>query len=384
MNNVRVIAVYLPQFHRIKENDEIWGPGFTEWVNVAKARPLFKGHYQPQLPSELGFYDLTNEKARIAQADLAKQYGVEGFCYWHYWFGNGKRILDEPINDVIRTGKPNFPFCFAWANHSWTTSTWNNAKAIKKDCEFLKQEYLGVDDYIAHFNALLPAFKDPRYITVDGKLLFAIFDPEAIPDKEISSFINVWNKLAVENGLAGFHFVARIASSNKLTDQDAKQRINGGYIDYYNKYLNLGFDAIWSNHMRRSEILSYGYKRFWLRRAFIHAFKKRVVSKYDYKKIITHYFTKEDSNEDVYPMVVPRWDKTPRQGKLADIFVNSSPELFEKHMGQAVDIVKGKEPQHRIIFLQSWNEWGEGNYIEPDIKYGRKYLEALKKAIDRQ
>lgn len=383
MSEARVIAVYLPQFHPIKENDEIWGKGFTEWINVAKARPVFKGHYQPQLPSELGFYDLRVPEVREAQAELAKEYGIEGFCYWHYWFGNGKRALETPINEVLRTGKPDFPFCFAWANHSWSTATWNNAKTVKKDFEFLKQEYLGEEDYIAHFYALLPAFKDKRYITVDGKPLFAIFDPSDIPDAEIRLFINTWNKLAIEHGLKGFHFVARIASVTKMTAKDAKERLYGGFVKYYSHYLELGFDAIWSNNKRRSEILSHGYLSFLLSRVLYHVFNAGTLSRYDYKKIIHNYFTEEDKLEYVYPMVIPKWDKTPRQGKKADIYLNNTPELFEEHMSDALQIVKNKQAQHRIIFLQSWNEWGEGNYIEPDIKFGRGYLEALKNAIEK-
>ena len=379
MSEARVLALYLPQFHPVKENDDIWGKGFTEWVNVAKARPLFKGHYQPQLPSELGFYDLRFEENRIAQAEMAKQYGVEGFCYWHYWFGKGKRILDMPAKKILESGKPDFPFCFAWANHSWATSTWNNAKTQKKDYVFLKQEYLGVEDYTEHFYAILPYFKDHRYVTVDDKPLFAVFDPTAIPDDEMVLFIKTWNKLAQENGLEGIHFVARLSSVMYLTDKDVKDRINGGYVKYYDKYLQLGFDAIWSNNMRRAEILTKGFNSMYAKRAILHTLKIGVLDRYKYGEIIKHLLTEDDKKENVYPMIVPRWDKTPRQGKKASIYYDGSPELFESLVKNAVNIVKDKNPQHQVVFLQAWNEWGEGNYMEPDIKYGRQYLEALYK-----
>ena len=382
MSTARVIALYLPQFHRVKENDEVWGKGFTEWTNVAKARPQFRGHMQPQLPSELGFYDLRMDEVREEQAQLAKEYGIEGFCYWHYWFGKGKRILEMPVSRVVETGKPDFPFCLSWANHSWSTSTWNDAKKVKDDVEFLKQEYLGEEDYREHFYALLPAFKDKRYITVDGKLLFSIFDPVSFPDEELKLFMKVWNDLARENGLKGFHFVAKIASVAKLTDPDFKERLKSGYAPTFDKYLDMGFDAIWTNNMRRAEILSKGFFRIWLKRALYHGLKIRTIDKYKYKDIVNNYFNETDTKENIYPTIVPRWDKTPRQGNMASIYYQGSPELFEKHVRDALEAVKNKAPQHQIIFLQAWNEWGEGNYIEPDTVYGRGYLEALKRALD--
>ena len=382
MSTARVIALYLPQYHRVKENDEIWGKGFTEWTNVAKARPQFKGHVQPQLPSELGFYDLRMDEVREEQAKLAKEYGIEGFCYWHYWFGKGKRILEMPFNRVVETGKPNFPFCLSWANHSWSTSTWNDAKKVKDDVEFLKQEYLGEEDYREHFYALLPAFKDKRYITVDGKLLFSIFAPVSFPDDELKQFMKVWNELARENELKGFHFVAKISSVAKLTDPDFKERLKSGYAPTFDKYLDMGFDAIWTNNMRRAEILSNGFFRIWLKRVLYHGLKIRTIDKYKYKDIVNNYFCETDSKENIYPTIVPRWDKTPRQGNRASIYYQGSPELFEKHVRDAIEAVKNKAPEHQIIFLQAWNEWGEGNYIEPDIYYGRAYLEALKTALD--
>lgn len=167
----RVIAYYLPQFHPIPENDNVWGPGFTEWTNVAKARPVFHGHYQPRIPADLGFYDLRLPETREQQAQLAREAGVEGFCYWHYWMGNGKRLLQRPFDEVLNSGKPDFPFCLAWANHDWKTNTWKNKGGNQMICE---QLYPGDEDYIAHFNYVLKAFKDHRYITVDGKPLFLI------------------------------------------------------------------------------------------------------------------------------------------------------------------------------------------------------------------
>lgn len=171
--NPRIIALYLPQYHPIPENDEWWGKGFTEWTNVAKAKPLFYGHYQPHIPADLGFYDLRLPEVREQQAQLAREAGIEGFCYYHYWFGNGKQLLERPFNEVLQSGKPDFPFCLCWANHDWTNKTWIKEKSTKRDSMIMKMEY-SFEDHIAHFHALLPAFKDKRYIKVDGKPIFAV------------------------------------------------------------------------------------------------------------------------------------------------------------------------------------------------------------------
>lgn len=384
MAEARVIALYLPQFHPVKENDEIWGEGFTEWTNVAKAKPLFRGHYQPQIPSALGFYDLRVAEVRNKQAELAKDSGIEGFCYWHYWFGNGKRILDMPFKEVLRSKEPDFPFCLCWANHSWSTSTWNNSKKVKKDVEFLKQQYLGVDDYKTHFFELLPAFKDERYICVDGKPLFAIHSPAAIPQEQLKLFIDTWQELAVSNGLRGMHFVARVETVKKLSDSDVRERIRGGYIKDYDFYLKMGFNAIWADNKRRAEVLTDGFVKRFIRRALYHAFGIRLLDKLDYRRIIQNFRTEDERREDVYPLLIPRWDRTPRQGKLAEIYVNAEPELFKKHLNETISYVKNKQDEHKIIFLQAWNEWGEGNYIEPDLKYGNAFLSVIKECLKGQ
>ena len=167
----RLLALYLPQFHPIPENDLWWGKGFTEWTNVGKARRYFRNHYQPRVPADLGYYDLRVAETRQAQADMAREYGVEGFVYWHYWFGNGKRLLERPFNEVLASGEPDFPFALAWANESWR----GFAHGITNRNMLIEQLYGGVEDYTAHFRAVLPAFRDHRYITVDGKPLFMIY-----------------------------------------------------------------------------------------------------------------------------------------------------------------------------------------------------------------
>lgn len=378
--NARVIAFYLPQFHPTEVNDKYWGKGFTEWTNVAKAKPLFKGHYQPQIPSDLGFYDLRLPEIREEQAKMAEECGVEGFCYWHYWFGNGKRVLERPFNEVLQTGKPDYPFCLGWANHSWSNKTWQKTGHFKQDTVFLEQTYPGDEDYIAHFYEVLKAFKDPRYIRVDGKPLFLVFNPDDIPDN--THFIELWRKLARENGLDGIHFVAR-------ADAVGKFEINGKFdftehvSERYQSYLEMGYDAINSTTFRLAEIKSEGTFRVLIRNVMRHLIGGISGERYDYKKIMQNFYTEEDRQENVYPQLCPRFDKTPRMGKEARMYTHSTPEAFQDSVHSALEIIKSKEEQHKILFLQAWNEWGEGMYMEPDIKFQHGYLDALKEEIVR-
>ena len=195
----RVIALYLPQYHPIPENDEWWGRGFTEWTNTAKAKPLFRGHYQPHVPADLGFYDLRLPETRAAQAQLAREYGIEGFCYYHYWFA-GRRILERPFDEVLASGQPDFPFCLNWANQTWS-GIWHGAP----ERVLIEQTYPGMDDHCRHFDALLPAFTDQRYVKVEGKPLFVIYHPWELPDSR--RVLDLWRELAVKAGLAGLFLV---------------------------------------------------------------------------------------------------------------------------------------------------------------------------------
>ena len=380
MKDVRVIAFYLPQFHPIPENDAWWGKGFTEWTNVAKATPQFKGHVQPKIPADLGFYDLRLPESRQAQADMAKKYGVEGFCYWHYWFGNGKQLLQRPFEEVLASGSPDFPFCLGWANHSWSNKTWNKNKTFQADTMFMEQIYGDEEDYRAHFESVLRAFRDPRYITVDGKPLFYIHDP--IHFDGVDRFICLWRKWAEEAGLPGIYFVGHVESVGVLNKGVSHDYMNDA-AENYSSALSLGLDAVNSNGMRRGQMNAAGKIGVFRNRLLNHLVDSSKLELYDYKSVLTGMFTEEDSWENVYPTVIPRWDRTPRRGHGADIYLNESPELFEDAMGRVLELVKDKQPQHRIIFLRAWNEWGEGNYMEPDLQWGTGFLEALKRSLDK-
>ena len=374
---VRIIALYLPQFHPIPENDEWWGKGFTEWTNVVKARPLFRGHYQPRLPADLGFYDLRLPEIREQQAALAKDAGIEGFCYYHYWFGNGKQLLERPFNEVLQSGSPDYPFCLCWANHDWTNKTWKKGSSLRQDSMIMKMEY-SMDDHRNHFFSLLPAFKDRRYIKVDGKPLFAVWAPRNIP--EAKRFIDLWQQLARENGLEGLHIVGHTDNTGKaLAGKKANYYSADMVMDYYQSVLDLGFDAVISSGYRRAMGLAEGRLRMMWKMLTTKTFAPSY-TKMDYSRLMDHYYVAEDGEENVYPTLLPQWDRTPRAGRKAEILVDSTPEKFQHTMEKALELVASKAPEHRLLFLKAWNEWGEGDYVEPDQKYGHGWLEAMKNA----
>lgn len=362
----RAIAIYLPQYYPIPENDEVWGKGYTEWICTAKAKPLFRGHYQPRVPADLGFYDLRVPETRQAQAEMAKTAGIEGFMYWHYWFGNGKRLLERPFDEVLASGQPEFPFCLGWANHSWKTSTWKALEHSRpKDNMIVEQLYPGDEDIVAHFNNVLPAFKDKRYILVDGKPLFVFYDPCSFPN--FGHFSQMWNDLAQQNGLKGVHFVGMV-TTNK---------------DKYVEVLDAGFDAIIPNYMWQAEIKAhtkiYKYGMTFLRNRIDD--RLLPLDKYNYKTIIKYLSSNLDRHENVYPAAIPQWDRSPRSGRKSLIYHGSTPELFKEHLEDIMEKIKDKPMDKRILFIRSWNEWGEGNYVEPDQKFGTGYLDAIKDVI---
>lgn len=352
---MKIIAYYLPQYHPINENNEWWGQGFTEWTNVGKAKKYFRDHYQPKIPKDLGYYDLRIDDVRKHQSELAKEAGVDGFCYWHYWFGNGRRLLEMPFNEVLKSGEPDFPFCLGWANETWKAKVWD-FNSTKNDRTLMEQLYPGDEDYINHFYAVLNAFKDKRYLRKNNKPIFVVYKPFLIPD--VSNFISIWKQLAVKEGLEGIHFIGHTEKNSNI-----------GPI------MNMGFDAI--NIVRNGE---YAYNKHLLKRILIPTILYKFFRsplKISYALMIQYFVQKEDKESYVYPSIIPNWDHTPRSGRKGSIFHNSTPELFSKHVKDVFDVTKNKQEEDRIIFLKSWNEWGEGNYMEPDLRYGKRYIEVL-------
>ncbi len=380
----RVIALYLPQFHPIPENDAWWGPGFTEWVNVAQAKPQFRGHIQPKIPADLGFYDLRLSETREQQAQLARDAGVEGFCYYHYWFGNGRQLLERPFQEVLESGHPDFPFCLCWANHSWSNKTWQRKSMLQDNSMFMEQIYPGESDDIAHFMALLPAFKDKRYMCIDGKPIFVLYQPWDHP--YVKQWIERWRRLAAKNGLPGLYFIGMTPATLTFEqdEQGNRKRVLpnlGSSADVYKRVLDMGFDAVNSIGKRRGEMLSDG-KYLNVIKTIMRRVGFPVGKHFDYSKTVCNFFPPEDKWENVYPTVMPQWDRTPRCAAWDGIYVNATPEKFEEHIRKALEIVENRNMEHRVIFLKSWNEWGEGNYVEPDKQFGHGWLDAIKHTIE--
>jgi len=349
-SKARVIAFHLPQFHPTPENDTWWGKGFTEWTNTARAKPLFRGHYQPHVPADLGFYDLRLPEARQAQAELAQRFGIEGFCYYHYWFG-GRRILERPVNEILLSSAPDFPFCLCWANHSWNTA-WDGTNKM-----LIEQVYPGWDDYEAHFQWLLKAFLDPRYIRVDGKPVFLIYKPDDIPD--VAKVMAFWRARAAEAGLPGLYL---IGVSHRSESWDPRSR---------------GLDASTMQALPRIDG-RIPRRFFWTKLKLMLRGNRHGLTVWDYEEIRSILLRQNKVDWADYPVALPGWDNTPRSGMRGIVFHNSTPELFRLHFREAVQRVEGRPPDHRIVFLKAWNEWAEGNYVEPDQKWGTAYLEVIR------
>lgn len=368
MSKPKIIAFYLPQYHPTPDNDKWWGKGFTEWTNVGKAEPLFPGHYQPKVPADLGYYDLRLPEVREAQAELAREAGIYGFCYYHYWFGNGKEELELPFNEVLRLGKPDFPFMLCWANESWHKKFWDkDGKGSSKEM-LIEQTYPGKEDIKNHFYRLLPAFKDKRYIKIGGRNAFMIYKPFLY--SEVKTFISIWQGLANENNLPPFYFIAQKQSNKELPYDE---------ISILNKYKELGFDAL--NIVRlydaRNEVsLLY---RGW---NYIKRLIFRQPNVFPYSRIIPNLHKSNDGHKNIFPTIIPNWDHTPRSGINGLVFQNATPCLFKKHLTNVLSIIQNKDnDEDNVVFIKSWNEWGEGNYIEPDLKNGKAYLHVLKECL---
>lgn len=363
MSKPRLIAFYLPQFHPFKENDEWWGKGFTEWTNVGRAKPMFRGHVQPKVPRDLGYYDLRVSETREEQARLAKYAGIEGFCYWHYWFGNGKRLMERPFNEVLETGKPDFPFCLGWANHSWSAKNWNtNDVRGRVDRILIEQTYGGVEDYTLHFKTMLPAFRDKRYMKVDEHPLFVIWQPELIPS--FQEFKETWNRLALENGLETFYFVGFAYGTKKIKETEC-----------------LGLDAL---------CVDYMYEAFLDKMNLYNIYKRKVLKffripkplKLPYHKYAEFCIRKcEKSKDHVLPCVVSNFDHSPRSKGEACVLTRQTPSEYISLLEKVVQLSSRQQSGRPLVFIKSWNEWGEGNYLEPDMEFGDEYIQAMHRSF---
>ncbi len=339
---MEVLALYLPQFHPIPENDTWWGPGFTEWTNVTRARPLFRGHQQPHLPADLGFTDLRLPEVREAQADLAARHGLTGFCYWHYWFA-GQRLLERPFDEVLASGSPDFPFCLGWANQSWS-GIWHGAPHRI----LIEQTYPGADDEAAHFASLLPAFEDRRYVRVDGRPIFFVYQPGGLPDT--ARFVERWQELARQAGLDGLYLVASLGESS------------------YRSWQADGFDA--------AVVYQYPFTRdlpTWVRLRLHELHLLRGPVRYPYGTPAPLAGVAGPT----IPSIYPNWDNTPRSSRRGVVATGATPERWRAQVRRGIEAAAALPDGEQILVIKSWNEWAEGNYLEPDQETGLARLAVL-------
>ncbi|MDR5751449.1 MULTISPECIES: glycoside hydrolase family 99-like domain-containing protein [unclassified Caballeronia] len=351
-SDIRVLAFYLPQYHPIRENDEWWGKGFTEWTNVSKAKPNFKQHYQPHFPADLGYYDLRVSEVREAQAQLALDAGLAGFCYYYYWF-SGHRLLERPLDEVLASGKPDFPFCICWANENWTRR-WDGL-----DSSLLIGQSYSEDDEVALFLDWLPLLRDERYIRVDGKPIVLVYRISLLPQPRRAA--DTWRRLAREAGL-GDLYLAYVQSFDSWARGETPAQFG---FDASVEFPPHGCGVPFAGDV---EQLSPTFRG----------------ALYDYSKTAEVCLAKSYPGYPMFRGVMPSWDNTARKQNTSHVFLGSTPEAYESWLDGALSYTHrfacGDE---RIVFVNAWNEWGEGNHLEPDMQYKHAYLDATRRAIAR-
>lgn len=369
MSKHRLIAINLPQFHPFKENDEWWGKGFTEWTNVTKAKPRFKGHYQPQIPSDLGFYDLRLPEARKMQAEMAKEYGIYGFCYYHYWF-NGHRLMERPVNEILSSGEPDFPFMLCWANENWSRNWDGGFNQV-----LIEQKYSKEDDRTHMEYLCREVFSDKRYIRIDNKPFFVIYNPSLVPD--LAETIKVWRSTAAEFGiqlylgymrdglninnsqLMSYDFDVHVDFQPKFTHTYPVDYFKGSLRWFFYRASNKISNVLVGKDLKRDEHLT------------------------DYCEYVDYSINKQQPVYYEFPCVSPGWDNSSRRvGKPFWAFVNNTPELFGKWLAHELSVFTPRSKEENFVFINAWNEWAEGNHLEPDQKWGRQFLIETKKIID--
>jgi tetratricopeptide (TPR) repeat protein len=343
---IKLIAFYLPQYHPIPENDEWWGKGFTEWTNVTQAKPLFEGHYQPRLPADLGFYDLRLPEIREDQAKLAKQNGIYGFCYYYYWF-DGKRLLERPLEDMLNSKKPDFPFCLCWANENWTRR-WDG---LEKEI-LIAQKYSN-NSYKEFANSLIPYLKDSRYIHIEDRPLILIYRVGNLPNP--MKAINIWREFFRKHGIGEVHISGVLGFG-------LKNPVELGC----DSAVQFPPNSVAAVRLSTSELPLNNFSG--------------VI--YDYKQTAINTLKENFPNYQFFPGVMTSWDNTARRKQNAGIWLNSEPENYELWLRGTIEkVLKCPNSNEKIIFINAWNEWAEGAYLEPDQKYGYEYLEATQKAL---
>lgn len=361
--NIKPIALYLPQYHEIEENNQWWGKGFTEWTNVKKARPLFKAHYQPHIPQNGNYYDLSEPQVMSEQAALAKAFGIYGFCFYHYWF-NGKLLLEKPLHQLLSSGQPDFPFCLSWANENWTRTWDGEEKQV-----LMKQNY-SLDDDRQHIRYLMPFFKDPRYIKMEGKPVFLMYRSELHPD--IQEATKIWREEAKK---AGFPDLYLIRMENFKRDLDPAihgfdagmefapdSKLRGKKVTKSKPVLHVINKLLHQSGIKRSNYYAHGV--------------------FSFPDMVRNMIARPAPAYPYFRCICPSWDNSARRKKGAAVYMDATPSLFKEWAGKMMSYTRKHLPENKqLLFINAWNEWGEGCHLEPDEKWGTAYLEALQAAL---
>lgn len=373
---MKIIAFYLPQFHNIPENSEWWGDGFTEWVNVKKAKPLFDGHDQPRVPLNNNYYNLLDDNVKIWQANLAKKYGIYGFAYYHYWFG-GKLLLEKPMEQMLKNKKIDIPFCISWANEPWTKAWVGDVKTF-----LITQKYGEEKEWREHFDYLLPFFQDKRYIKINGKPLFIIYRPEVIPC--LNEMLDCWSNWALEEGFPGMSFAYQTNTFDLIKGHD-DSRFDYN-IEFQPGYALMNMKKGKCDTLRalRRRVQQFVERHFGIdiyRYGMSNLSKVMNTNRISYDAAWEQIIKTRPTTPKNIPGAFVGWDNSPRHGERGRIFLGDTPEKFEKYM--TIQINNAREYYHSdMIFMYAWNEWAEGGYLEPDTRNGYKNLEAIKKALE--
>jgi lipopolysaccharide biosynthesis protein len=353
VSSQRHIAFYLPQFHPIPENDEWWGAGFTEWRNVVKARPRYAGHYQPHLPGELGFYDLRLPEVRAAQAKLASDYGIDAFCYYHYWFG-GQRLLERPFEEVLHSGEPDFPFCLAWANENWTRSWDGRSRSVLIEQDYSRNE-------AEHARWLVQAFKDERYVRVDGKPLFLIYRASHLPDARRTT--QLLRREAKAAGI-GDLYLCRVESFDNERGEPERMGFDAA-VEFAPDWTVLD-ESRWSVGAR------------YLRRAL--RTRRSSARIHSYEDVARRMMSKPVPGYTRFPCVTPGWDNSARREHDPVILDGNTPAMYKRWVQHASSTAPCTDGGDSLVFVNAWNEWAEGAHLEPCERWQRSFLEAHRDA----
>ena len=382
---MRIIAFYLPQFHTIPENDEWWGKGFTEWTNVKKAKPLFEGHIQPKVPLNNNYYNLLNDDVKIWQANLAKEYGIYGFCYYHYWY-NGKMLLEKPMEQMLKNKNVDIPFCIWWCNQPWTKS-WvgNNDKIL------ISQSYGNEEEWINHYNYLRQFFLDNRYILNDNKPIIGIYNPIAIGS--IKDIKDCWEMLAKKDGFDGIDLMCTITSYDNIDKFQNIYVVCDHYVEWgfslaREKYSKQNDSRFYLFLRNLKDIINAKFERLFgknfpvdeLSNKIKKVIKGHSLIKLDYDEIWKLLISFKPYCDKSLPGAFVNWDNTARYGERGSVMVNSSPDKFCNYLSAQIKNAK-ENYKTGMLFLQAWNEWAEWSVLEPDEDNGFSYLNALKNAL---